>query len=112
MTAPAVKDVARPTGHISQNVSGCLRRYYSLRYVVQYIKMQLIIKSIAHVIKQNANLSIPGFASVHGPDPEAVIVSAAKRNPVSLSMRMRAEKGSTTAMEMFGLPIAIWCRGE
>jgi len=31
-------------------------------------------------------------------------VSAAKRNPVGLSMR--TEKGSTTAMEMFGLPIA------
>jgi len=32
MTAPAVKDVARPTEHIFQSVSRCLRRYYSLRY--------------------------------------------------------------------------------
>ena len=41
MTASAAEDLR---GHISSNVLCSLRRCYSLRYVVQYIKMQLMIK--------------------------------------------------------------------
>ena len=43
ITGPAIEDVARPTG---ANVLCSLRRCYALRYVVQYIKMQLMIKNI------------------------------------------------------------------
>ena len=42
---------------------------------------------------------------MHGPDPEAVFVSAAKRNPVGLNMR--AEKGSLTAMGLMALLLMV-----
>ena len=42
---------------------------------------------------------------MHVPDPDAVSVSAAKRNPVGLNMR--AEKGSLTAMGLMALLLMV-----
>jgi len=107
MTAPAVEDIARPTGaYFSECALQFMQILFSMSRSVVYndaTNNRNTINRLHSPFKQNtySSLRTPGFSSVHKPVPDAAFApGAATINPVGLRI-------AETRAEKFCLPIVV-----